>query len=110
MVRLRRSTTSRHAVQRAILIVAEGERNFLASEHGLGRSSLPPDGFGWQGTWVGDDPYDVFVSSSRGEGRHAGEIDSVLGDRGLKIFFDRRNLAAGLPWVRALEQAIGAAK
>jgi hypothetical protein len=38
------------------------------------------------------------------------EIDSVLRDKGLKTFFDRRNLAAGLPWVRALEQAIGAAK
>jgi energy-coupling factor transporter ATP-binding protein EcfA2 len=43
-------------------------------------------------------------------GRHAAEIDSVLRDKGLKTFFDRRNLAAGLPWVRALEQAIGAAK
>jgi hypothetical protein len=27
-----------------------------------------------------------------------------------RSFFDRRNLALGLPWVRALEQAIGAAK
>jgi hypothetical protein len=40
----------------------------------------------------------------------AKEIDSVLRDKGLNTFFDRRNLAAGLPWVRALEQAIGAAK
>src|SRR5262245_52961244 len=38
------------------------------------------------------------------------EIDSVLRDKGLKTFFDRRNLAGGVPWVRALEQAIGAAK
>src|SRR4029077_12443805 len=44
------------------------------------------------------------------DGRHATEIDSVLRDKGLKTFFDRRNLAPGLPWVRALEQAIGAAK
>jgi energy-coupling factor transporter ATP-binding protein EcfA2 len=59
---------------------------------------------------VADDTYDVFVSYSRADGRHAAEIDSVLRDRGLKTFFDRRNLAAGVPWVRALEQAIGAAK
>jgi WD40 repeat protein/energy-coupling factor transporter ATP-binding protein EcfA2 len=59
---------------------------------------------------VADDTYDVFVSYSRADGRHATEIDSVLRDKGLKTFFDRRNLAAGLPWVRALEQAIGAAK
>ena len=57
-----------------------------------------------------DDTYDVFVSYSRADGRHAAEIDSVLRDKGLKTFFDRRNLAPGLPWVRALEQAIGAAK
>jgi energy-coupling factor transporter ATP-binding protein EcfA2 len=59
---------------------------------------------------VADETYDVFVSYSRVDGRHAAEIDSVLRDKGLKTFFDRRNLAAGLPWVRALEQAIGAAK
>jgi ABC-type multidrug transport system fused ATPase/permease subunit len=59
---------------------------------------------------VADDTYDVFVSYSRADGRHAAEIDSVLRDKGLKTFFDRSNLAAGLPWVRALEQAIGAAK
>ena len=52
----------------------------------------------------------MFVSYSRADGRHAAEINSVLRDKGLKTFFDRRNLAAGLPWVRALEQAIGAAK
>src|SRR5262249_60994103 len=65
---------------------------------------------GWQGTYVAEDTYDVFVSSSRADGRHATEIDSVLRDKGLKTFFDRRNLAPGLPWVRALEQAISAAK
>jgi energy-coupling factor transporter ATP-binding protein EcfA2 len=59
---------------------------------------------------VADDTYDVFVSYSRADGHHAREIDSVLRHKGLKTFFDRRNLAAGLPWVRALEQAIGAAK
>src|SRR5262249_17489942 len=34
----------------------------------------------------------------------------VVGTRGMRPFLARRNLAAGLPWVRALEQAIGAAK
>ena len=53
--------------------------------------------------------YDVFVSYARADGCHAAEIDSVLRDKGLKTFFDRRNLAAGMPWIRALEQAIGAA-
>jgi len=59
---------------------------------------------------VADDTYDVFISYSRADGRHVREIDSVLRDRGLKPFFDRRNLAPGLPWVRALERAMGAAK
>lgn len=54
--------------------------------------------------------YDVFVSYSRADWRHAAEIDSVLRANGLNSFFDRRNLAPGLPWIRALEQAIGAAK
>ena len=53
---------------------------------------------------------DVFVSYSRADWQHAAEIDLVLRAKGLRSFFDRRNLAPGLPWVRALEQAIGAAK
>ena len=59
---------------------------------------------------MADDTYDVFVSYSRADRCHTAEIDSVLRDKGLKTFFDRRNLAAGLPWVGALEQAIGVAK
>ena len=59
---------------------------------------------------MASETYDVFVSYSRLDWRHAAEIDSVLRDKGMKTFFDRRNLAAGLPWVRALEQAIGAAR
>jgi energy-coupling factor transporter ATP-binding protein EcfA2 len=59
---------------------------------------------------VADESYDVFVSYSRADGRHAAEIDSALRNNGLNPFFDRRNLAPGLPWVRALEQAIGAAR
>ena len=37
---------------------------------------------GWHGTYVADDTYDVFVSYSRADGRHAVEIDSVLRDKG----------------------------
>jgi WD40 repeat protein len=59
---------------------------------------------------VGIEIYDVFVSYSRADWRHAADIDAVLREKGLKSFFDRRHLAPGLPWVRALEEAIGAAK
>jgi hypothetical protein len=59
---------------------------------------------------AGNEIYDVFVSYSRADGRHAEEIASFLRTKDLKPFFDRRNLDAGLPWVRALEKAIGAAK
>ena len=47
--------------------------------------------------------YDVFVSYSRPDMLHAVEIDSALRAKRLSSFFDRRNLAPGLPWVRALE-------
>jgi CHASE2 domain-containing sensor protein len=59
---------------------------------------------------VGSGVYDVFVSYSRLDWRHAADIDSVLRAKALKPFFDRRNLLPGLPWVRALEEAIGACK
>jgi hypothetical protein len=59
---------------------------------------------------VGVESYDVFVSYSRADAHCAAEIDSVLRQKGLRTFFDRRNLPPGLPWVRALEEAIGAAK
>jgi hypothetical protein len=59
---------------------------------------------------VASETYDVFVSYSRADSRHAAEIDSVLRANGLRSFFDRRNLALGQPRVPALEQAIGAAK
>jgi hypothetical protein len=59
---------------------------------------------------VADVTYHVFVSYSRADGRHAADIDSALRDKGLNTFFDRRNLVPGLPWVRALEEAIGAAR
>jgi hypothetical protein len=62
------------------------------------------------GTAVANESYDVFVSYARLDSRHATELDSILRAKGLKPFFDRRNLSPGLPWARALEQAIGAAK
>ena len=58
---------------------------------------------------VANDNFDVFISYSRADTRHAAEINSVL--RGLRPFFDRReNVAPCGIWVRALEQAISAAK
>jgi WD40 repeat protein/energy-coupling factor transporter ATP-binding protein EcfA2 len=57
-----------------------------------------------------NETYDVFISYSRLDWRNAADIDGVLRAKGLKPFFDRRDLAPGLPWVRALEQAIGAAR
>jgi hypothetical protein len=57
-----------------------------------------------------DEACDVFISYARSDGRHAAEIDSFLRAQGLRPFFDRRKLAPGLPWIRALEQAIGAAR
>jgi hypothetical protein len=57
-----------------------------------------------------NETYDVFVSYSRADGCDAAEIDSVLCNKGPKSFFDRRNLDPGLPWVRAVEKAIGSAK
>jgi WD40 repeat protein len=59
---------------------------------------------------VGTDGCDVFISYSRADARYAADIDSALRQNGLRTFFDRRNLAPGLPWVRALEEAISAAK
>jgi hypothetical protein len=57
-----------------------------------------------------NETYDVFVSYSRADTRHAQDIDSVLRASGLKSFFDRRSLGVGLPWIPALESAIGEAK
>ena len=59
---------------------------------------------------MAQEPFDVFVSYARVDGRHAEDIVSALQARGLKPFFDRRDMTPGLPWVRALEQVIGACK
>jgi WD40 repeat protein len=58
----------------------------------------------------GDDTYDVFVSYSRADEREAKAIDAALCARGLKPFFDRRNLPLGLPWIRELERAINTSR
>lgn len=36
--------------------------------------------------------YDVFISYARAEWRHATDVDAALRAKGLKSFFDRRNL------------------
>jgi WD40 repeat protein len=59
---------------------------------------------------VASQSYDVFVSYSRLDSQSAAEIDAYIRANGLTTFFDRRSLAPGRPWMRALEQAIGAAK
>jgi energy-coupling factor transporter ATP-binding protein EcfA2 len=54
--------------------------------------------------------FDVFISYSRADARHAREIDSLLRQNGLRTFFDRHSLTPGLRWAPALEKAIGQAK
>jgi energy-coupling factor transporter ATP-binding protein EcfA2 len=54
--------------------------------------------------------YDVFVSYSPADRRHAAQIDSEVRARGLKTFFDRSEVVGGQRWLRALEQAIDASK
>jgi TIR domain len=54
--------------------------------------------------------FDVFISYSRADARHAREIDSLLRQNGLRTFFDRHSLTPGLRWVSDLEKAIGGAK
>jgi hypothetical protein len=63
----------------------------------------------WHAT-VNSEIYEVFISYSRADGRHAVELDSALRGNGLRPFFDRRGLVAGRPWLRELEQVINTAK
>jgi tetratricopeptide (TPR) repeat protein len=51
--------------------------------------------------------FDVFVSYSRSDWRQATDIECLFRSASLRPFFDRRDLTPGLPWVRALEEAIG---
>jgi Novel STAND NTPase 1/TIR domain len=59
---------------------------------------------------LGNENYDVFISYSRADARHAVDIDSALREKGLRTFFDRRNLDPGLRWIPALEKAIAESK
>jgi hypothetical protein len=118
----RRSSSSRaaakpHRVLRAssaCVQIVEPEADLAAScPSGASRPHFQPLLFrvwDWYGRAMtaANDTYDVFISYSRADGRQAAEIDSFLRAKGLKSFFDRRNLAPGLPWVRGL--AINAAK
>ncbi len=54
-----------------------------------------------------DGVYDVFVSYARSDEAAAAELNGWLRAQGLRTFFDRRELRPGLPWVPALEDAIG---
>jgi hypothetical protein len=52
--------------------------------------------------------YDVFVSYSRTDQALAGRLNDWLRAQGVRTFYDRHELAPGLPWVTALERAIDA--
>jgi hypothetical protein len=50
--------------------------------------------------------YDVFLSYNRQDQDAVLEVRRKLELRGIRTFLDRDNLAAGLPWPQALEQAL----
>ncbi|RXT48567.1 toll/interleukin-1 receptor domain-containing protein [Bradyrhizobium betae] len=56
------------------------------------------------------DHFDVFISYSRADSQHAADVERLLRGAALRTFFDRRELTPGLPWVRALEDAMGKSK
>jgi energy-coupling factor transporter ATP-binding protein EcfA2 len=55
----------------------------------------------------GDEKFDVFLSYARNDGLAAAELNRWLRDHGLRTFFDRSELAPGLRWISALEDAVG---
>ncbi len=59
---------------------------------------------------MGTKGYDVFISYSRMDAKHATDIHQLLEGKGLRTFFDRSNLPLGLPWLQALEKAIDDSK
>src|SRR5258708_21473323 len=59
---------------------------------------------------IGEDRFDVFLSYARSDGVAAAELNSWLRAHGFRTFFDRSDLGPGLPWVRALEDAIRGSK
>ena len=56
------------------------------------------------------DAYDVFISYARSDSDVAAELNGWLIAQGVSTFFDRSALHPGLPWVPALEEAIGRAR
>ncbi len=54
--------------------------------------------------------YDVFISYAHSDGAAAAELNGWLTAQGLRPFFDRSELRAGLRWVPALEDAIARSK
>ncbi len=54
--------------------------------------------------------YDVFISYAHSDCAAAADLNGWLSDHGVRTFFDRRELRAGLRWVPALEDAIGRSK
>ena len=56
------------------------------------------------------DSYDVFISYSRADAKHAAHIDSFLRANGLSSFIDNRELEPGRLWVPGLERAMNSAK
>jgi energy-coupling factor transporter ATP-binding protein EcfA2 len=59
---------------------------------------------------MGSGAYDVFLSYAHSDGAAAAELNGWLKEQKLSTFFDRSELRPGLPWVPALEEAIGRSK
>ncbi len=54
--------------------------------------------------------HDVFLSYSRRDQQQADAIHRLLGDRKMRIFFDKSNLTAGYSWISEIEKAIDNSK
>ena len=51
-------------------------------------------------------PHDVFLSYHTSDRGRVAAIRNALSDRGVRVFLDRHDLAAGLPWPEALEKTL----
>jgi len=54
--------------------------------------------------------YDVFISYAHANDEHARQLDAWLRAQGLRTFRDRTALKTGMPWVRAIEDAIASSR